>query len=167
MVGRPAWYPIGRLYTRGNPGSVVARTTLWTGEKTVEKSERHAKTIETRTTIQSIREDGIVHVLLKENADLALEDAKENHRATEKLIGDSQHVILVDSRPARSITREARVYFSDPEVRKNTLAQAIVIDSGVSRVMGNFFIGLNKPVFPVKLFNTEEEAVPWLKGFIK
>ena len=30
-------------------------------------------------------------------------------------------------------------------------------------IVGNFFIGLNKPKFPTKLFTQEKEAVIWLK----
>ncbi len=133
----------------------------------MEESESRPQQTETRTVTLSVREDGIVHVLLKKNADITLEDAMENHRATMQLVGDREHAVLVDSRPARSISREARTYFADREVRRKALAQAIVIDSGVSRVMGNFFLGLNRPPFPVKLFTAEEEAAQWLKGFIR
>jgi hypothetical protein len=31
--------------------------------------------------------------------------------------------------------------------------------------MGNFFLGLNKPHFPTKLFTSEEKAEVWLKEF--
>ena len=54
---------------------------------------------------------------------------------------------------------------SDPAVRKYTVAQALVIDSGPSRVMGNFFLGLNKPRFPTKLFTSEAKAEAWLREY--
>jgi hypothetical protein len=42
------------------------------------------------------------------------------------------------------------------------MAFAILIDSSVSRVVGNFFLGINKPAVPTKLFTNEKEAVKWL-----
>jgi hypothetical protein len=122
---------------------------------------------ETRTTVLTIGDDGIVRVELKQDADVTLEDAIENHEETLKLVGDHEYLVLVDIRPARSITREARMSFADRDSRRNTIAQALVIDSGISRVIGNFFIGLNKPPFPVKLFKSSDEAAAWLKGFLK
>lgn len=120
---------------------------------------------ETSTTTQTLREENILHVLLKPQADVTLEAAEENHRVTRELAGDKSVLVLVDVRPARSITREARMSFSDPEKRANTIAQAMIVDSGISKVMGNLFIGLNKPDFPVRLFTSEDEAIDWLRGF--
>lgn len=37
----------------------------------------------------------------------------------------------------------------------------------MSRVLGSFFIGLNKPTMPVKLFTSEKEALNWQQTFIK
>ena len=47
------------------------------------------------------------------------------------------------------------------------LAQAIIVDSPVSRLIGSFFLGLNKPPFPTKLFTSEADAVEWLKGYLQ
>jgi hypothetical protein len=45
----------------------------------------------------------------------------------------------------------------------NVSAFAIIIQSPLSRVIGNFFMGLNKPRVPARLFKSEKEAVKWLK----
>ncbi len=34
-----------------------------------------------------------------------------------------------------------------------------------SPVIRNFFLGINKPPYPVTLFNSEEKALEWLKTF--
>lgn len=128
------------------------------------QNERRA---ETRTAIIELRDDGILMVSMKKGSAVTIEDAEENHLASARVAGDARLLVLVDVRPAVSITREARIYFADENVRSNTVAQALIIDSGVSKVIGNFFIGLNKPKFPVKLFTSEDKAVDWLKGFEK
>jgi hypothetical protein len=49
----------------------------------------------------------------------------------------------------------------------DTLATALIVDSPVGRIIGNFFIGMNKPGIPVKIFDSEDKAIQWLRGFIK
>ena len=44
---------------------------------------------------------------------------------------------------------------------------AILIDSALSRMIGNVFITFNKPMFPTRLFISETEAIEWLKGFLE
>jgi hypothetical protein len=41
---------------------------------------------------------------------------------------------------------------------------ALLVGSPVTRVIGNFFIGLNKPRWPVRLFRSESDALAWLGG---
>lgn len=122
-------------------------------------------TAETRISVLTFGADGILRVKLKPEVDVTLEDAKDNHEVAQKLVGGRKHLVLADIRSARSITREARISFADKDSRKNAIAQALVIDSGISRILGNFFIGINRSPFPVKLFQSTDEAIAWLKGF--
>jgi hypothetical protein len=45
-------------------------------------------------------------------------------------------------------------------------AVAIVVDTPLTRTMGNFFLAVNKPVAPTRLFEDEGSAVAWLSGFL-
>jgi hypothetical protein len=49
-----------------------------------------------------------------------------------------------------------------PGNKRGTVAQAFLVESSVSRVVANFALGLNRPPFPVKMFNNEEQARAWL-----
>jgi len=69
-------------------------------------------------------------------------------------------------REIRSVEKKARDHYSGETASKFLNALALIITSGFSRVIGNFFPGLNKPDFPVKLFTSEEKAVGWLKIFL-
>jgi len=118
--------------------------------------------LETPTTFISVRDDGIVVVRLKQGVEVDLKAAEQNHEATRQLIGERRFAVLVDARRARSITREARQFYADPVVRKYTAAQALLVDSPLSRVLGSFFLGMNKPPFPTRLFTSELDAIAWL-----
>ena len=41
-----------------------------------------------------------------------------------------------------------------------------LIRSPLARAIGNFFRGLNKPLFPTRLFTSEPEAMAWLRSFL-
>lgn len=69
---------------------------------------------------------------------------------------------MIDLTEIRSINREARELYSAPQIAESTHALALLIDKPISRIIGNFMIGLNKPPIPTKLFHSPEKATSWL-----
>lgn len=62
-----------------------------------------------------------------------------------------------------SATREAREYSQNTTL--NCKAEAILINSLAQRIISNFYISFkNKADYPIKMFNSKEEAVKWLKS---
>ena len=121
--------------------------------------------IVTRIAKIYLGEDSIVRAAYFPKAEETLTDAKENIAAVAKVSKGQKYPILVDYRKVKSVAREARAYYAGKETAKVVNAVAILIGSLVSRVIANFFLGLNKPKFPVKLFTSEADAIEWLKGF--
>lgn len=56
----------------------------------------------------------------------------------------------------------SRQYFALPEHINVISKSAIVLNSSSQRLVGNFFLRVNKPAIPTKLFNYPEEAWNWL-----
>jgi hypothetical protein len=98
--------------------------------------------------------------------ELELADAQEVIRAVASLCGGVRRPVLVDLRELRSMSRDCRRYFAGPETAKVETAAALLVVSPVARAVGNFFMGLNKPLLPTRLFTSEPEALAWLKGFV-
>lgn len=111
-------------------------------------------------------EDGIARTMVKEGADISLEDAKENTLAMEQLYEGETFPLMVDTRKVKYISKEARDHFSIKNRKSVVCAFALVIGSPLSRIIGNFFMGLNKPSVPMKLFTNEKDAIRWLKQFL-
>lgn len=113
-------------------------------------------------------DDGIIRTKVKPQAEVTIEEAKENSIAVNSFSKNNEKFpLLIDSRNIKSITKEARDFFSMNNRESCIVAFAVIIDSPVSRIVGNFFMGLNKPRVPAKLFNSEEDAVHWLKEFME
>ncbi len=111
-------------------------------------------------------EDGICRTKIKPGACVTLKEAAENTDAVTSFYKDKRFPLLIDSRGIKSMDREARNQFStnNRETRINSFA--VVVKSPLSRVIGNFFMGLNKPQVPAKLFDNEVKALEWLRTFL-
>lgn len=108
-------------------------------------------------------DDGIARTQVKVGSDVILEDAQENSIAVNTMVGPPKYPLVIDTRKIKSITKEARDFFSMRGRESRVFAFAILVDSPLSKIIGNFFMGLNKPRVPVKLFTKEDKAIDWCK----
>jgi len=113
-------------------------------------------------------DDGIVRTKVKPLAEVTLKEAQENSRVVNSFIAQTKrkYPLLIDSRNIKSITKEARDHFSIRNRDTGINSFAVLIESPLSRIIGNFFMGLNKPSIPAKLFTNEQDALEWLKQYL-
>lgn len=90
-----------------------------------------------------------------------LADAEATAAVLGELSGGRPYALLVDIRQAGSIERAARQKFAQPS---GETAVALIVESPLSRMMANFFMGLNRPPFPVRVFSDEPSALAWLRA---
>jgi len=122
----------------------------------------------TRTARHCIGEDGIARTVSLPSAEQTRADAQENIRALESLAESGRrYPTLVDYRLLKAMDRGARTYYAGPEPTRVMSVVAIVVGSPVSRLIGTFFMGMNKPLVRTRLFTSESEALAWLKGFVQ
>jgi len=122
------------------------------------------KKIETSAYWTWLGEDGVARTQVKKGSEVELEQAIENSRAVNSLDA-SKFPLLIDARGIKSITKEAREYFAVNDRDTKVTAMAILIESPLSKVIGNFYMLLNKPKMHSKLFLDEKSALKWLKKF--
>ena len=97
-----------------------------------------------------------------------LELAKENIDAQGRIrdaVEREKTRVLVDMRQCTEISREARAYYAGERTGSIQRATALLVKSPVSVVMGNFFMGLNKPIYPTRMFHDADQALSWLAEF--
>jgi hypothetical protein len=122
--------------------------------------------LETRTQRIWLEADGIVRAKMFAHVELDRVDAEEAIHAIAKVTGGARRPVLVDMTQIKFMTREARTYFAGPETANAESAAALLIRSPLARAIGNFFMGLNKPLMPTRLFTSEEAALTWLRDFV-
>jgi hypothetical protein len=123
-----------------------------------------ARTVETRTSLITFGEDGILRVVVKLNVSTALSDAADGLETAAKLVGNQRVPALIDIRNSGPIDRDARKAYATAEL---VSAQAMLVNSHFSRIVANMFIRFTLPRFPIKVFNIEAEAIDWLGEFLK
>jgi len=76
--------------------------------------------------------------------------------------------VLVELRHHRggSVSRQAREYLASDEAIAGLLAVALLVGSPVTRTIGAFFLAIQKPGVPARLFTDEGGAIAWLRGFL-
>ena len=122
--------------------------------------------ITTRTTRVWLDDAGILHSLIFPRCEQKSADAEDTVAAMRAVGGGRRRPLLVDARHGSSVDRGARSYFSGPETAKVVSASALLVGSPVSRMVGGFFLGLNRSIVPTRLFTSEVEALGWLHGFL-
>jgi len=112
-------------------------------------------------------DDGIARTKVKPHAEITIKEAQENSLAVNSFYKEKKYPLFIDSSNIKSITKEARAHFSIQNRETNITSFAILINSPLSRIIGNFFMGLNKPGIPTKLFINEQDAINWLKQYLE
>ncbi len=97
-----------------------------------------------------------------------LQTAQDNIVAQERVrdaLGKEMTRVLIDMRQTTRITREARQHYAGERTASIQRATALLVSSPLSATIANFFMGLNKPLCPTRMFTKIDEAIAWLQSY--
>lgn len=114
----------------------------------------------------TLLENGIVENYIKAGIVVEAEDLEELKKISSDLAGHKPYMILVTSGELASFSKEARELSASKAFITNAEAKAIVVDSIAKKIIGNFYLKVNKPYLQTRLFSDREKALEWLKGLI-
>lgn len=104
---------------------------------------------------------GVTHTGWLKGAVCGIDEARAAD-AKIRAMGRGEVLLMVDLRNVDSIDRPAREFFMDLD--EGYRAVAVVAGSPATRMLANFFIGLNRGVIPVKMFTADADALAWLQA---
>jgi len=111
-----------------------------------------------------LRKDGILVYKPRPGADVSIDFATQVLELGLQVAAGRTRPTLVLMQDLARIDREARMLFASEAYLRLTSHTALVVSSPVSRVIGNFLIGLNRLKYPCKIFDDQERAVAWLQA---
>jgi hypothetical protein len=110
---------------------------------------------------------GILRSVFRPGAQDTLETAQKNVAAGLAVSKGIRRPLLLDMTMVSRMSRDARTYYASNDKRQGAeLAVALLINSPVSRVIGNFFLWVNRTMVPVRLFTSQRQAIALLESFL-
>ena len=109
------------------------------------------------------RPDGIVQLTWAPGVVIGQRDAVDATEAIAGLAAGKKALALIIPGVGVTQDRSARLEFA----RRDDLvtAAAVVVHTPTLRIMGNFFINVNRPRTRIRVFDDEAAAVDWLHSF--
>lgn len=108
------------------------------------------------------RDDNIIQIVFKDGFYCELEDAVELVEKIKELSNGEKLRLLAIYADDNLFSKETRAFIAKHQFTK---ADALVGSSLAIKLIGNFYLKMNKPVRPTKLFNEIDVAVNWLNEF--
>lgn len=97
--------------------------------------------------------------------DLAVAKRTVEHRLT---VSDGvTRPLLVDTRNLKYVEDDAREYLASKEAGQYVAALAVLTNTPIQNLFANFYMKLNKPPMPTRLFASKEKAIRWLQLFLQ
>ena len=108
--------------------------------------------------------DDIILMEFLDDTTLEIEDIEDLQKAHIAIMGTKPCKVLSIISPTFSVTKEAREHGHSEEAHKYVKASAIVLSTMAHRILGNFYIKIQRPARPTKMFNNVENALTWLES---
>jgi hypothetical protein len=114
-----------------------------------------------------LRDDGIIQFFYGDNKEYTMDETHELEAAVETLTKGITHMSLRIAGKYTSVDTEIMKYLSRGRGTLFTLADAFVIHSLAQKILANFYLQINRPILPTRVFNKVEEAEAWLLSLDK
>ncbi|MES2837078.1 MAG: hypothetical protein V4667_06125 [Bacteroidota bacterium] len=124
------------------------------------------KQIDLPEALIALRNDDIIEVIFKD--DVVLDIALQNKllKSYLEICDNKQMCFIFKAMDNVTITKEARDNATNLEDASPLKASALITDSLAYKLIGQFYLKVNKPKRPFNIFKTELDAIEWLKQFI-
>jgi hypothetical protein len=113
-----------------------------------------------------LRADGIMFIRISPEKEETVELAKKMVKEMGEMVNYKQVPILFKHQEFALPGKANRDYWATKEACPYSKAEAFIINSTAMRIIANFYLKINKPQRPTKMFTHEEEAIKWLKTFL-
>lgn len=112
-------------------------------------------------------EPNLVENFVLDYSYIEVEDIMEAKRINQDLANGQPYVALLTFGKMTEVSQKAREQIASKEHKQNVAAKAILVDNIGHRLLGNFYLSVNKPYIRTKLFTDRGAALKWLRLELK
>jgi hypothetical protein len=115
----------------------------------------------------TLLEPNLLENFVLDYAVIELADLLEAKKINQELTKGEPYVAILTFGEMTEVTKEAREQIASHQHKQNTIAKAILVNNIGNRLLGNFYLSVNKPFIKTRLFTTRETALEWLRQELK
>jgi hypothetical protein len=113
-----------------------------------------------------LRADGIMYIRISPEKEESVDLVKEMVKKMGEMVDYKQVPMLARHEEFALPGKENRDYWATKEACPYSKADAFMINSIAMQFISNFYLRINKPARPTRMFVNEDEAIDWLKTFL-
>lgn len=130
----------------------------------MEKDEDYISDIvECKISRVALRRDGILHIDIQPEQHFAITDFRELMDAAFRIGNGKKFLNLITVGKYTIPDHETRIMSTSKDGSSYKYADAFVINSLPQKLVGNFYMRFYTPFVPTRFFNSQSEALKWLK----
>jgi len=109
----------------------------------------------------------IVSRLLPNTGNMTLEQVIDDLASIRQRLGNRKMPKMMVVNKLSGTTSEVRSFYARPDATINLSAEAIVVPSKATKMMANFYLRMNQPARPTRVFNNEASALRWMEYYME
>ncbi len=121
--------------------------------------------VKTRVAELTIESPELIRIKLLDGSEIEKDDAQEVLEAIHKITEKKPYYLLTETAEHFTASNAARQHMADNIYKTSIAANAICLSSLTIRLFINSYIHFNRPKVPTRVFNSEAEAIKWMKSF--
>lgn len=113
------------------------------------------------SSIFRLYENKIYHVIVKKNEKVTMEFVQKGYDFLDEH-GGGPFYNIYEFHSFSDVDPEVREWAASPTNNSYTRIDAIVISNFPQKILADFYVRINKPVKPTRIFNSLEKAFDWV-----
>jgi hypothetical protein len=115
----------------------------------------------------TLLEPNLLENFVLDYSSIELADLLEAKIINQQLTKGEPYAAILTFGKMTEVSAEARERIASKEHKQNVVAKAILVDNIGHRLLGNFYLAVNKPHIRTRLFTDREMALDWLRSELK
>lgn len=113
-------------------------------------------------SVIKLKEGGLVEIDCNNNHEYSVEVRKKNRAYIKELADDKKMLVFSNLPEFTTASKETREFVAQGGYKDFIFAYDFVIQSLAQKILGNFFLTVNKPIVSAKIFTNKEDTISWL-----
>ena len=111
----------------------------------------------------SLIEPHVIENVVLEGCTMEVEDVLELKTLNKSIAEGKPYAIVVSFEHLADVSKKAKELIASKEFAEYTVAKALLVDNIGHRLIGNFYLAINKPYIKTKVFTDRTAAIEWLR----